>query len=275
MSLSLDFDTFVFLLVNFVVIGLAGWFLKKWLATSLNTRSAKQVEELRATLQQDNQVAITELRDKLEQNTHLQLSAHASYAAAHEAAAGKRLECAELLWKELLRFRNSLPPILTIIDLVTEQELPDVLESPNGKEFIRNLSLESVVELTGIDVSQPLEEIRPFVNENLWQRFARYRAIQARILLHLVWFRDGKSTTFWYHDAFTKQLIEDSLSADELETLDQLKVGKIRYVREMIEAKLLEELRRMISGESSGSESFQQARRLQSLAREELLEPSD
>ena len=117
MTFSFDIDTLVFSLVNFAVIGLFGWLLKKWITTKLETRSAQRIEELKAALQQDNEIAVTELKDKLEQDTRLQLSAHASFAAAHEAAAERRLAGAEALWTELLRFRGSLPPVLTYMAL--------------------------------------------------------------------------------------------------------------------------------------------------------------
>lgn len=275
MTLPLDIDTLVLSIINFAAIGLLGWFLKKWVATKLEARSQRQLEELKATLRQENEVALARLRDRLKEDTRLQLSAHASFAAAHEAAVERRLESAATLWTDLLRFRGSLPPILTYMDMLTAEEYPGALEHPTGAELIRNLSEEGAIALAGIESPDPIEGMRPFVDEHLWQLSSRYRAIQLRIVLHLVWSRDKNSDIYWYRNPYTRQLIEDSLSIDELEEFDNLRLGKISYVAKKIEDRILDGLRRMISGENSGSESFQQARRLQSLAQSELFEPPD
>ena len=275
MNLDLGAETFYLALINFALIGLLGWYVRKRIAARLDLRSTEQIERLKASLQRQNETALAELRDNLEKTALLHTSAHRSFAAAQEAAMEKRLRCAESLWNDLLRFRFSLPPILEIMDILTEQEYPNILETPEGTELFRNLSIDSVTELAGIDRDESIEGVRPFIDEYLWQLFTRYRAIQARILLHLVWFRDKGTDIYWYHHPFTRQLIADALSVDELEELDQRSIGKIRYIRETIEVKILEGLRRMISGESSSSESLKEARRLRSLTRDDFLEPPD
>lgn len=273
MNFNLDSDIFYLALINFALIGLLGWYIRKRIAARLDLRSTEQIERLRANLQRQNETALAELKDNLKETALLHASAHRSFAAAQEAAIGRRLQCAETLWNDLLQFRNSLPPILTIMDLLTEQEYPNVLEAPEGPQLFRDLSMESVTELAGLDDNESIERVRPFIDEYLWQLFTRYRAIQARILLHLVWFKEKGADIYWYRHAYTRQLIADALSVDELEELDRLVMGKIGYIRESIELKILEELRRMVSGESSSSESLKEARRLRSLTRDDLLEP--
>ena len=119
----------------------------------------------------------------------------------------------------------------TYMDMLTAEEYPDALKHPTGAELSRNLSEEGAITLAGTESPDPTERMRPFIDEHLWQLFSRYRAIQIRVVLHLIWFRDKNLDIYWYRNSYTRQLIEDSLSADELEEFDNLRLGKISYVR--------------------------------------------
>ncbi|MDE0699928.1 MAG: hypothetical protein OXH61_04285 [Acidimicrobiaceae bacterium] len=270
MNFNFGADILYQVLINFTLIGVLGWYIRKRIAARIDLRNTEQIERFRANLQLENETALAELKDNLEEAAFLHASAHRSFAVAQEAAMERRLQCAESLWNELLRFRNSLPPILSFVDILTEQEYHNILETPDGPERFRDLSMDSITELAGIDGSGSIEGVRPFIDDYLWRLFVRYRVIQARILVHLVWLKERGTDIYWYHHSYTRQLIADALSTDELKDLDRLNIGKIEYIRESIELKILEELRRMISGESSSSESLKEARRLQSLSRDDL-----
>ncbi len=275
-----------FLVISaFVValIGLLGWLLRKWLGTKIEATYQQQSESLLATIRRDHEASLIAFRDQLEKQAQLQSSAFSSFAAAQQAAMNRRLDAAEKLWNDLLSFRSSLPAVFDYMDILTEDEFPDAMNNPRGRELFDELSEDEFGSLIashglrgimGQELDYGAERVRPYVDEYLWVVFETYKKIMFRVWFRLVRFNtQGGDAVFWYRDSHTRSLIAFVLTPDELADFDRTDFGKIAHLRFTLEQKIVDELRRMISGETSGSDSFQQARAYQQLAREGLREP--
>ena len=266
-------------LISVVLLASLGWILKRWLGTKIDTIYDQRAEAFRAAIQKDNELSLISFRDQLAKEAQLHASAFASFAAGQKASMERRLDAAETLWNSLLSFRRSLPSAFVVVDLLTVDELRDIHSHPTGKEVMRELSVEQVlaaIESHGLDGGgdQPnnycLESVRVHIDEQLWSLFSLYRAIMSRIWLKLAWSNSDNSHIYWYNDKHARKMIEAVLTSEEMADFDQPSSGKITKLREKLEEKILNELRRLVSGEASGSESLQQAKKYQQLAREGL-----
>ena len=265
------------------LIGLAVWLLRKWIETKIETTYQLKSQSLLATIQRDHEASLIAFKDQLEKQAQLQSSAFSSFAAAQQAAMNRRLDAAENLWNDLLSFRGSLPAVFDYMDILTEDEFPDAMSNQRGRALFDKLSEEQLGSLVashgirGIMGQEPdysAESVRPYVDEYLWAIFVTYKKIMFRVWFSLTRFKtQGGDYVFWHRDNYTRSLIAFVLTPDELADFDQTDFGKISDLRFTLEQKIVDELRRMISGETSGSDSLQQARRYQQLAREGLWEP--
>ena len=265
--------------VSIVLLACISWILKRWLGTKIDTIYEQRAEAFRAAIQKDNEVSLISFRDQLEKEAQLHASAFASFAAGQKASMERRLDAAETLWNALLSFRSSLPSAFTYMDILTVDEFLGANTHPTGQEIFRELSEEqvlSVVESHRVDGSvdqatnYSLESVRVYIDEYLWSLFSLYRVIMARIWLKLAWSKKDNSHIYWYNDKYARGMIEAVLTSEELDDFDRASTGKIAKLRDKLEEKILNELRRLISGEVSGSESLLQAKKYQQLAREGL-----
>lgn len=252
---------------------------RKYMDAQIDRRATQKVEKMKAELDRQNQLELTELRAKLEENTALHSSAHASFVAAQTEAMKRRLDCVDVLWTEVVWFYRSLPSVVGYLDVLTEEEYATAAEHPVGQEHFADISDTSVMSLMnanqhhralGHGEVRDIEEILPYVDDYLWGLFAAYRGITLRILMILVWHKDKGSDIHWYREPHTRHLIEATLTSEELQEFDSAEFGKIAKFVQIMESRILKEIRKTISGEQLGQESLEQARRLKDLAKRAL-----
>ena len=262
--------------ITLALVGILGWLLRKWLGTKIEAVYQQKNDSFRATIQQENEASLIALRDKLEKRARLQSSAFSSFAAAQQVAMKKRLKAAETIWNEVLSFNDSLPPIFGYMDILTVEEYPEARNHRSGRELFAALSEDEVFAFATAPEREgrrgwavdDLAKQRLYIDEQLWSIFALYRAIMTRIWLHLVWSKEKPDQIYWFRNKYTRQMMEAALTPEELEDFDQARIGKIENLRGKLEQRILAELRRMISGEVSGSDSLEQAKKYQRLASE-------
>lgn len=264
---------------SLLLVALLYRFFRKWADAQIDRRATQTVEKMKAELDRQNQLELTDLRAKLEENRLLHSSAHASFLAAQKEAMERRLDCVDVLWSEVIWFRRALPSVVPYLDVLTDEEYATAAEHPVGQELFAHISDASVMSL--MDANQhhrrlghgellDTEEILPYVDDYLWGLFAAYRGITLRILMVLVWHKDKGTDIRWYREPHTRRLIEATLSSEELRELDGASFGKISKFGDIMESRILTEIRKTISGEQLGEESLQQAQKLQELAKEAL-----
>jgi hypothetical protein len=112
--------------------------------------------------------------------------------------------------------------------------------------------------------SSSIEDIRPFVGEYLWAMFFSYRTILFRILFLLHLGRTDAEKIEWYKDDATRHLIKAVLTAPgELQEFEQTQFGKVSWLQRRLESKILAAAQKVISGETFGTESLEQAKLIQ------------
>lgn len=68
--------------------------------------------------------------------------------------------------------------------------------------------------------------------------------------------------TPWYSDSATLDLLKSALSTIEMNGFNELKVGQINAMRQLIERKFLEASEKIFSGQTSGTFAAEEASRM-------------
>ena len=249
------------------------WLSRNWITERLRRaiehEYAQKLESHKAQLKAEHEIALERLRSDLAREHAIETTATATFTAGHIAASERRLQAVEALWKTILELRNNTPTIVGVADMLTSDETRKVPADPRLAPLLKDLSEAKIVSIF-IQGSSGVEVFRPFFGDYLWSLFFVYRALMGRISLIFVKGRGQATVDYWAEDDGVRQLLSAVLSKDELEHFHKMRIGKLDFMRGAMEAKILAEIRRIVSGQSSGEVALDQARRIsEALARVE------
>jgi hypothetical protein len=246
-----------------VTSGILFSLLKEWISTrlkaSIQHEYERKLEAYKAQLQTEQELAILNIKTTVAREAAFHAAAHSSFAEGQRASMQRKLNGVDQIWGSVLHLRDNLPPIITFIDVLTVDEHRRIKDNPRFRELTNGLSDEKIIAL----VPQTAEEVRPYVGEYMWMLFFSYRAILLRILVLLRFGRDDADKIEWYKDTATRGLIEAVLTPEELRHFDAAMFGKVSWLRQRLESKILAAAHKVISGETFGTESLQQANLIQ------------
>lgn len=243
--------------------GLATFALREWLGARIKSgiqhEYDRRLEIHRSDLKAQQDVALLNLQTAIARETSIHTAVYGAFAEGQRAAMERRLKGIDELWKAVLELRNSLPPVLTVFDVITVDEYQTIQNNPQFQALSANLSEEKIVAL----IQQSIEEVRPYVGEYMWAVFYCYQAILLRIALLARWGRTDKEKLEWFKDTGTRSLMASVFTPPEIEEFDRTTFGKVSWVRQRLEWKLLSGAQKVISGEIFSGATMEQAKAIQ------------
>ena len=254
-----------------VVAGMLIWLSREWISTRLKTSIQheydQKLEAYKAQLKAESEIALLELRTAIEREAALHAAARASFAEGQKAAMERKLNAIERLWDTILTLRNSLPVILSIIDVMTVDQYRKAKDDPRFQALAPEVSEEQIASFLKSEDGS-IEKVRPYVGESMWVLFYCYRVIMIRRLFLFHLDRDDAAKIEWHKDQATRELITLALTPDEIKEFNRTLVSKGVWLQRQMESKILATSKRVISGEEFGAESLQQARLIELCALE-------
>lgn len=177
-----------------------------------------------------------------------------TFVDGQKAVMERKLWAVDKTWQELVAFRNKLPAVLGFTDYLTVDEYKEAKESSSFQDLVAQLSEDKIVSLN----FSSIESARPYIGEYIWLMVYAYRAVFVRITLLLFWGKNDAEKLLWHEDSGIQQLLRAVLSKKEMNSFDRQKFGKIIWLQRCLEEKILSNLRKIISGESSVEPSVEQ-----------------
>ena len=246
-----------------VTSGLLIWLFKEWISTRLRTSIQheydRKLEAHKAQLKMEQELAILNIKTALAREAAFHAAAHSSFAEGQKASMERKLNGVDRLWNCILQLRDNLPPVVALMDVLTVDEYKGASDDPQFRSLTEDLTDEKIIGLA----SQNIEDVRPYVGEYVWTVFFCYRVLLLRILFLLRLGRDDTEKMEWHKDAPTRAVIAVVLTPEELNQFDQTRFGKMSWLRQRLESKILAAAQKVISGETSGTESLEQAHLIQ------------
>lgn len=192
--------------------------------------------------------------------------AASSFGEVQKAVIDRKLAGVDALWEGVLRLRHNVPPVVMIMDVMTEDEYGDAANYPDFKKLAGGLSAEKISELF-TDSKGPVERERPYVGEYLWALFATYQNMVTRVILMLHLGVDDAEKLNWHQDSVILGLLRSSLSAGELQAFEHTKFGKFTWLQRTFELRILAAMERVISGKQFSEEALKQAEKMEAQVR--------
>lgn len=232
------------------MLGAGRWIadrVAKLVDAKVEARQAHALEVLR----NDNQLELQKLQ-ALETRVESRLGVATSFEhAAHVALLPKRIEAAERIWKSAMAISARMPRGLFSLDVVTEEEYPDArtrLDAQFPKPTDMQQAMDHVSLLLG---TEPVEDLRPYASDELWNVFSAHRAFLGRVLFITI--SPHSKQRPWYRDEPTLDLLRAAVPAG----LPLVGIGSWYSARTALEGALLEATKRLLDGAGASARSVE------------------
>ena len=193
----------------------------------------------------------------------VQSTANAALLEGQRAFAERRASAVDALWQEVLRIRDESPTAVTMLDIFLPSEYQEVFTSDRFLPLVPEWE-----EGYSAILNSEIDRVRPFLGERAFTLFFIYRAVHARICFLLETGVKAGEVKPWFEDAGIHQLLRTVLSGSDFQAFTELNHGHVGWMRSLIEGEILDELRKIVAGEVSTAEGFEQARRVQEIMRD-------
>ena len=259
-------DFIINIIASTTVVGIVAWLAREWISSrlkaSIQHEYDQKLEAHKAHLKSENDVALLETKNSMDQQLALFEATRTSFAEGQKAAMERRLDSIEKLWNEILRLKNEQPGILDFINLLSVDEYREACNRKDFRELAKDWPMEKVVKYVAIS-DNTVEKVRPYIGEYLWSMFFAYRQIMGRIPWLLYESLKDANKAEWHKDNGIRQILEVVLSKNELAEFETIAICKISWLQEHLESKVLTALQKLISGEEFSAESLKQAKLIQ------------
>jgi len=245
-----------------VLSGAVIWFARNWISEKLKNSIKHEYDQklvaLNAELksQADTQVAL--LKASIEKESAKLHFATSSIGEIQKAAMNRKLDAIDTLWQGVLSVRENIPPVMWFLDILTVEEYKSSRDHPNFNELVGDLSGEELTQMLKDDVGL-LERVRPYTGEYLWALFSTYQILIVRVAVLIQWGTNDAEKLNWHQDSGIKQLLHSSLSTQELQEFEEIKINKVSWLQRKYEAKILFAMEKIVSGLEFGKEALKQA----------------
>lgn len=248
--------------VSGALAGVIVWLSREWISTrlkaSIQHEYDQKLEAHKAQLKSENDIALLETKNRMEQQLTLFEATRTSFAEGQKAAIERRLDSTEKLWNEILRLKDECPPTLTFLNILSVEEYKDAPKLEHFSNAAEAWPIEKIIDYLVLSDS-PVEKVRPYIGEYLWSMFFAYRQIMGRISCLLYESLEDSGKAEWHKDKGIRQILEAVLRENQLARFESTNLGKIAWLQEQLELKILTASQKVISGEEFGAESLKQA----------------
>ena len=242
--------------------GFVIWLFREWISTrlkaSIQHEYDQKLETHKASLKSQNEASFLELKNGIDQRFTLYQAAQTSFAEGQKAAIERKLDSLEKLWNEILRLKNERPTLVGFFNFLSVEEYKHAPNTKGYRDLAQGCSLEKIAEYLG-NRDYPVEKVRLYVGEYLWSMFFAYRQIMGRITYLLSLSLEDAKNAEWHKDNSIRQVLEAVLSENELVEFESIRLGKISWLEQRLESKILAASQKIISGEELGAEALKQA----------------
>lgn len=249
-----------------VLSGAAIWLARTWIGeriqASIRYEYDQRLAALNAELRRQGDVQLATLKAEIDKQTEKLRIASISFSDVQKAAISRKLDAVDALWSGILVAREMIPPIMAFIDILTVDEYVGAKDHPTFVALTGELDQEKVLKIA-VDSKGNLERVRPYVGEYVWALFATFQAVMIRTVLLIHMSKQDAEKLNWHQDNGIRQLIGSALEAEGLRQFDQTKIGKVGWVREQFERRILDAMDKLITGKEFGEAALRQAEQME------------
>ena len=155
--------------------------------------------------------------------------------------AKSRIESADKLWRSLLKIKGISSSSIGLLLLLDQSEYQRIVTEARFRVGVieANDAINAYITTPSV-----LDEVRPFVGEELFTAAFSYRTFHARIVIMLAAGIEQGHIPLWYDDQIVKGHLQAMLSPDELRGFEEAEpFRKLEFASELLESKVVARIR--------------------------------
>lgn len=256
--------------IGIVLVGISAFLgnllLQKFIYT-LQQNNNKELETIKATLTQNNNKELEALKAIISQNNAFVSNLSTNHSATYQKLMTKRLEVVEDYWKCILKAQDATPsPVNLIYQILTDAETTakGIDSAKSLGEQLAAVSMISSGEALAI-ISVEIDFQKPFISSKLWILKYSYFSILGRSTYLLIDGYKKKSIILWKQDSMILQSMQLVLTDEEIAHAIGITVGGLNYVTQLIQNKMIDEIRRFTSNDDFINDSAEQFKKIDAI----------
>jgi hypothetical protein len=234
---------------NLILVATITWLSKIWMDRILENERRKTqfiVEQLKNSLTQEREKLNSVLKTQLDQSRYFFEKTVSFFSENQKSIHEKRLLSFEQIWKAIQKFRQLAPFLL---DFLLEEEYKLIKTTPNLKAFVQGYAENELFRQCKL-IDSEIESHRIYIPALIWQLYYSYRLISIRPMLKYKLILTSDTLVIpWYKEPTLHAIIVNLLDEKELEEFDGLQMGKLSWILNCIEIKLLDTFQKYLSGD--------------------------
>ncbi len=250
------------------LLALALWLGRKLIATRL-TKSVEhefneKIELIRAEFREKEELLKADLRAKEAEINTLRSGALTAMASRQVALDKRRLEATDQLWSAVIALgpAKSISSMMTAVKFDAAAEM--AVKNPKVREMFTIMS--TGTDLTKLDAGNAAKA-RPFVSQMAWALFSAYQIIALQAVIKLKILSSGIDAKDLLDKGTIANLVKTALP-DQTEYIDKWGDAGYHYLLDVLEIRLLDEMRNMLAGVEADKASVEHAAKILKLSNE-------
>jgi hypothetical protein len=271
-----DFHAFVLTVISsagtsLLLSGAGIWLARSWITERLRASIKYEYDQQLATINSELKLRVdTQLasaKADVDRQAEKLRIASTSFSEVQKAAIARKLDSVDTLWSGLLKIREITPPAMSFMDILTPAEFSTARNNQNFRRMASELDFQKVSEIS-IESRGTLERIRPYIGEYAWALFATYHIIVSRIMFLIHHGSEDTEKLNWHNDLSIRRLLSSGLGQEGLDQFDNVPIGRVTWIREQFEVKILTAMERLITGKEFSTAALSQAQLMEEQIRQ-------
>lgn len=259
--------------MNDVILQISKWDIVKFgaIVTAISTIiSALITDRIKHNWQRTANSEIEKLKGDISKNTVIITTLLGQQAQVYQKVLEKNIDACQKGWENILLLKATVPPVVSLVyDILLDDEIESgILDEDRGHgtfgSQIRDINHIEFGKKFG-EISDKIRQLRPFMTERLSLLFFIYGAFLGRSVYHLADTYGKRKPKSWHSDEASKKLFETVLTPHEVEYIYNTKYPNHSLVTNLMETKIIEEIKNMLSGEKLTGNSIEQVAKLTEL----------
>ena len=215
------------------------------------------------------------LKAKLDKYNSNLTSLQANHIFHVQNTHNKRIEAIEAVWSAILEIKQNIPnPIGLCLQILADEEFTneilDKAGSPGGtyeKSFGRALSEmdESLETFFVARASYKVDNVRPFLNPDLYDLYKTYTGVVGRTFFQFIWDYKKNRLTCWKNDKTITDLLKQVLTDKEYQHILSIKIGSFTSMTNLLEVKMLNKMNTTLTGTDTSLDTIKHIKTLETI----------
>lgn len=236
------------------------------------------IEKLKVSWKSETDKELKEIETRLNYSNSVLSNIQANYLSHLQNTHEKRIEAIETAWHYILKTKKEIPnPVLLCLSILDDSEITNsVLDRENKNRGSLGQLVSTIDESKYVQViaeaTENIDELRPFVSEEVYSLLRTYFSIIGRVVYKFIADYKKGDLQCWKKDIAVLNLIKQLFNKNEFEYVMSKKFRSFVEMTNLLELKILYNMRMVLTGTDSDYDIIKQLKNLEGIFK---LEPSE